>query len=36
MAGKYTPIGNYLRDLPETLWEVLLRIEEVEKNWGGR
>ncbi len=31
MAGKYTPLENYLRDLPESQREVSLRFEEIEK-----
>ena len=30
MAGKYTPLENYLRDLPESQREVTLRFEEIE------
>jgi putative restriction endonuclease len=31
MAGKYTPLENYLRDLPESQREVELRFEQIEK-----
>jgi hypothetical protein len=31
MAGKYTPLEHYLRDLPETQREVVLRFEQIEK-----
>lgn len=31
MTGKYTPLENYLRDLPETQKEVSLTFERVEK-----
>jgi hypothetical protein len=31
MAGKYTPLENYLRDLPERQREVMLRFEEIER-----
>ncbi len=31
MAGKYIPLENYLRDLPETQNEVMLRFEEIER-----
>lgn len=30
MAGKYTPLENYLRNLPESQSEVMLRFEEIE------
>ena len=30
MAGKYTPLENYLRDLPESQREVTLRFEQIE------
>ena len=30
MAGKYTPLENYLRDLPASQGEVSLRFEEIE------
>lgn len=30
MPGKYTPLENYLRDLPENQKEVTLRFEEIE------
>jgi hypothetical protein len=31
MAGKYTPLENYLRDLPKSQREVALRFEQIEK-----
>ena len=31
MAGKYTPIENYLRDLPKGQREVTLRLEQIEE-----
>jgi len=31
MGGKYTPLENYLRDLPKSQREVTLRFEEIEK-----
>lgn len=31
MAGKYTPLDNYLRGLPESRREVTLRFEEIER-----
>ena len=31
MAGKYIPLENYLRDLPEDQGEVTLRFEQIEK-----
>ena len=31
MPGKYTPLENYLRDLPESQREVKLRFEEIER-----
>ena len=31
MAGKYTPLENYLRGLPDIRREVTLRFEEIEK-----
>jgi hypothetical protein len=31
MAGKYTPLENYLRDLPENQREVTLRFEQIER-----
>ena len=31
MAGKYTSLENYLRDLPENQREVTLRFEEIER-----
>jgi hypothetical protein len=30
MAGKYTPLENYLRGLPESQKEVMLRFEQIE------
>ena len=30
MAGKYTPLENYLRDLPATQNEVALSFEQIE------
>jgi hypothetical protein len=30
MAGKYTPLENYLRDLPESQREITLRFEQIE------
>lgn len=30
MAGKYNPLENYLRDLPESQREVKLRFEQIE------
>jgi hypothetical protein len=30
MAGKYTPLENYLHDLPESQREVTLRFEQIE------
>jgi hypothetical protein len=30
MAGKYTPLENYLRDLPENQREVALGFEQIE------
>ena len=30
MAGKYIPLENYLRDLPESQRDVTLRFEEIE------
>jgi hypothetical protein len=30
MAGKYTPLENYLRDLPESQREVTLGFEQIE------
>jgi hypothetical protein len=30
MDGKYAPLENYLRDLPESQSEVTLRFEEIE------
>ena len=31
MAGKYTPLENYLRDLPKSRREVTLRFEQIER-----
>ncbi|HUH96178.1 MAG TPA: hypothetical protein VLZ89_02395 [Anaerolineales bacterium] len=31
MAGKYTPLENYLHRLPEKQGEVMLRFEEIER-----
>jgi len=31
MAGKYTPLENYLRDLPESQREVMLGFEQIER-----
>jgi len=31
MAGKYSPLENYLRDLPKSQSEVTLRFEQIEK-----
>ena len=31
MAGKYAPLENYLRGLPETQREVTLRFEQIER-----
>ena len=31
MAGKYTPLENYLRDLPERQKEVTLGFEQIER-----
>jgi hypothetical protein len=31
MAGKYTPLENYLRDLPESQREVTLGFEQIER-----
>ena len=31
MAGKYTPLENYLRDLPESRMEITLGFEQVER-----
>ncbi len=31
MAGKYTPLENYLRDLPESQREVSLSFQQIEK-----
>jgi hypothetical protein len=31
MAGKYTPLENYLHDLPKSQREVTLRFEQIEQ-----
>jgi len=31
MAGKYTPLEKYLRELPESQREVTLRFEQIER-----
>ena len=31
MAGKYTPLENYLRDLPDSQREVTLNFEQIER-----
>ena len=31
MPGKYTPLENYLRDLPESQREIRLGFEEIER-----
>jgi len=31
MAGKYTPLENYLRDFPESQREVTLPFEQIER-----
>jgi len=31
MAGKYTPLEKYLRDLPDSQREVTLRFEQIER-----
>ena len=31
MAGKYTALENYLRDLPKSQREITLRFEEIER-----
>ncbi len=36
MAGKYMPLENYLRDLPESQREVTLRFEQIEKILNGK
>ena len=36
MPGKYTPLENYLRDLPESQREVTLRFEEIEGILGSK
>ena len=35
MAGKYTPLENYLRNLPESQKEVVLRFEQIERILNG-
>ena len=30
MAGKYSPLENYLRDVPKSQREITLRFEEIE------
>ena len=34
MAGKYTPLENYLHDLPKSQREVTLRFEQIEQILG--
>ncbi len=36
MAGKYTPLENYLRDLPDSQREVTLSFEQIEKILNGK
>ena len=36
MAGKYTPLENYLRDLPASQREVTLRFEQIEGILNGK
>jgi hypothetical protein len=36
MAGKYTPLENYLRGLPESQRVVTLRFEEIERILGSK
>ena len=36
MAGKYTPLENYLRDLPASQREVTLRFEQIEEILNGK
>ena len=36
MAGKYTPLEDYLRDLPKSQREVTLRFEEIERILNGK
>ena len=31
MSGKYTPLENYLRDLPDTQREITLGFEQIER-----
>jgi hypothetical protein len=31
MMGKYTPLENYLRDLPDSQREVILSFEQIER-----
>jgi hypothetical protein len=36
VAGKYTPLEHYLRDLPESQREVSLRFEQIERILNGK
>jgi hypothetical protein len=36
VTGKYTPLENHLRDLPEGQREVSLRFEQIEKILNGK
>jgi hypothetical protein len=36
MPGKYTPLENYLRDLPENQTEVMLGFEQIERILNGK
>lgn len=36
MPGKYTPLENYLRNLPESQSEVTLDFEQIEKILNGK
>jgi hypothetical protein len=36
VTGKYTPLENYLHDLPEGQREVSLRFEQIEKILNGK
>ena len=36
MAGKYTPLENYLRNLPESQRIVTLRFEQIERILNGK
>jgi hypothetical protein len=36
MAGKYVPLENYLRGLPESQREVMLRFEQIESILKGK